>query len=648
MVAGGWPRLDWWRLLVASYVAPLALGQAALWLASRAWRRLPIQQPSDPALLLSLVLLVHLLTSVSQQAFPYVPWSHPPKLAAALYAVAAACGVSVFLSRTPRSGFNPGELLIPFAIFTFAAEARVHESSDRWAFAAVALTPLFVVAIARGGRGRVTHSVASVLAVALVVGVPVALHVRRAPLRHSTHFVSFSEKPRAGSSRGSPNILMIVLDTVRASSMSAYAYARETTPRLEALARRGRLYSRFSIVGLASQASHASLFTGLYPSRHGAGTEKLAPRHNVSYPLVPHFRTLAEALAERGYATAAVSANSGRVGRRAGLDQGFSHFDARPSSEAVHAPLRERVNVRLKRLGWTGETTRRLSLPFREANEIVDAALDWHDTTPTGEPYFLFLNFMDAHQPYLPPPPFQSLWQPEPRHADGVDAPNPEVLGQSMVAYDGSLRFLDREIGRLLDRLSKRSGFENTWIFVLADHGEAFGEHGTFGHYATAYEEVVRVPLIVVPPANDAAPAGGIDDRLTQIVDIAPTILARLGEPIDSMDGIPFAAQRPASYIEIERATPVEDSDWISTRVWIRGPYKLIVSRDRPPELYRLDVDPTERRNLAKLNSELLRSLQAELESFVEGLSDRGLASRHPEPIQRDQWRTLRALGYIE
>ena len=289
------------------------------------------------------------------------------------------------------------------------------------------------------------------------------------------------------ASPAAPNLVLVVLDTVRADHLAPYGYARVTTPHLDAFARDEA--TRFTQARSSSSwtlPSHASLFTGLLPSEHGA-----AYPGETAHPLRGEVVTLAERLRAAGYETAAVVANTLFIVPRLGMDQGFGHFDDRRGSfVGDYLALPQLAGLRLA----VGHT------PYRSAREITEAALQWLDARSPSEgrlaarPFFLMLNYMDAHRPYLPPSPFDKAFSDEvPEYAL-----KPERK-LHLLLYDRELMHLDSQLARLLERLRERGLFENTVVVVTADHGEAFGEHGRYGHSGTLFEELVHVPLYVKP-----------------------------------------------------------------------------------------------------------------------------------------------------
>lgn len=324
----------------------------------------------------------------------------------------------------------------------------------------------------------------------------------------------------AGDPARRPNIILITLDTVRADHLSSYGYTRPTTPRLDALARRGVLFENVIAPASWTLASHASIFTELLPHQHGA---------NWAAPLHPGPLTLAQVLQSRGYSTAGFSSNRmyGLAGW--GMDQGFETYggDGAALRHQLRATLLGRQILQpLYEKFVQGEEFERL-----DARQINREVLGWLGRTH-DHPFFLFINYYDAHGPYLAPSPYdqrfgkvpQSLEAKMPqlsaiRYPQALPDHDREIL---TVGYDNCLAFLDEQVGDFIDRFSRLPASSNTYVIITSDHGEEFGEHGSYGHGWNLYREVVHVPLIIVGPG---APVGLRISRLARARDLFVTVL---------------------------------------------------------------------------------------------------------------------------
>jgi arylsulfatase A-like enzyme len=318
--------------------------------------------------------------------------------------------------------------------------------------------------------------------------------------------------PAAGGS--SPNILLIVLDTVRRANLGVYGYARATTPSIDRRAREGVVFDRAVATAPWTLPSHASLFTGRSAGSLGADWRT---------PLVTGPRTLAEALGAHGYVTGGFVANMLYATWESGLARGFVHYDDYPMTPSLVL-----LHSAIARTGIMAQITRDHSprgivralrsfnlrparFPLyveRPANSVTDAFLAWQPTVGS-RPFFAFLNYMDAHEPYHAPEPWATRFR--------------GSATQPIDRYDGAIAWLDHEVGRLLDSLQKRGVLDRTIVVVTSDHGQQFGEHHLTSHANSLYLPLLEVPLLVRYP--QAAPAGARVAALVTLRDVAATLL---------------------------------------------------------------------------------------------------------------------------
>ncbi len=327
-----------------------------------------------------------------------------------------------------------------------------------------------------------------------------------------------------------PNVLLIVMDTVRAQSMSLYEYERETTPHLERFAKRGAVFERAISTAPWTTPSHAGMFTGHYPSECSTDWDK---------PLDRRYPTLAEAMRARGYVTAGFVANAFGCGYETGLDRGFIHYDDYSVSfgELLLGSSLIRAIVHsdpLRRLLGNHQVVTR-----KTAAEINSDFLAWLQRQDS-RPFFAFLNYLDAHEPYLPPPPFDRKFGTA-SHTDqylarhdlrisyryGRDKLSAVETRAEMDDYDGAIAYLDQQIGLLLDELEGRGMLKNTLVVITSDHGESFGEHKDYGHGNSLYLSLLRVPLLIYFPPR--APAGQRIAEAVSLRDLPATILDLAG-----------------------------------------------------------------------------------------------------------------------
>jgi len=429
--------------------------------------------------------------------------------------------------------------------------------------------------------------------------------------------------PRAPDPR--PSLLLVVFDTTRYDHTSLAGYARDTTPRLAALAREGARFDLAYAPTSTTGPSHATLFTGLSPLRHGVAKNGV--------PLDASFETLAETLAAAGWRTAGF-ASSFVVSRRFGFDQGFATYDDRF----------ERATSTFTEAFWEGE---RVLEPFdRRAGATTDRALSWLEGNAGRGPLFAFVHYFDPHAPYVPPDGYAGRFAPA--GADG--------LARDVARYDEEIAFADAELGRLLDALERLGLASNTIVVVTADHGEGLMDHGHLEHGVHIYEEQVRVPLVVRWPGRVAARRVG---EPVELADVRPTVLALLGLPAEEgadgrslaralLDGEPLDAERPIHlyrrhFAGERRAGTLVKGEQLGVRV---GRWKLIdAPEEGTRELFDLEADPRERENRLAAQPDVAATLLARLDARRRERAGEAVAPLDVSPGERER---LRALGYTE
>ena len=451
-----------------------------------------------------------------------------------------------------------------------------------------------------------------------------------------------SSVPQIPSSTSHPNVLLITLDTVRAANLSLYGYARHTTPQIERYARQGVVFAEAQSTAPWTLPSHASMFTGRWP-------HELPADHDT--PLDGAFPTLAEYLRDRGYATAGFVGNLKYVGAGSGLNRGFGRYEDYSASIGEIASTSTLVrtiadNFRLRRLLENDEHLNRIT-----ADELNARALGWMGAQK-GAPFFAFLNYFDAQEPYLPPAPFDRqfgpgrahgrhsplhhwLWNPAVGHRPFDDAERQEEID----AYDGGLAHLDAVIGRLLDRLDEQGILANTLVVITSDHGEEFGEHGVYEHGYSLYRTSVHVPLIVIPPRSTGTPvaagAGGTPASIVTPVslrDLAATVvdLAGLGEgapfPGSSLAGLWRGTSTMGSPLLTTVTPSPGQPDWFPSskgemKALVHEGLRYIRNGDGREELYDFAADRWERTNLAALpeRQQALAGARAALDRLMPG-----------------------------
>lgn len=358
-----------------------------------------------------------------------------------------------------------------------------------------------------------TLPVLLLLALGCIVGFPIQrrLQERRA----------ISQLPSI--SAAAPNVLVIVVDTLRADHLSTYGYARPTSPHLTQLAAQGTLFENAIAPSSWTLPVHASLLTGLYPHAHHADNDNALLGRN--YPV------LGEEFTARGYRTAAFSANTLLFSRRHGFGRGFVHFEdafQSPGSSFGRTFYGNLIKNLLYRLQLKPDLFGR-----RNAADINQHALRWIDGS--HRPFFVVLNYLDVHDPYRPPEPYlhryTAMKDPRSRASESwewFEHLTPEQRQGVMDAYDGAINYADDHIQELMDQLRRRGLDRNTLVVITSDHGESFGEHGLMNHGNGLYREVIHVPLIFWAPGR--IPAGKRIATPVSLTSVAATLLEETGE----------------------------------------------------------------------------------------------------------------------
>ncbi len=434
--------------------------------------------------------------------------------------------------------------------------------------------------------------------------------------------------------KSDPNVLILVIDALRPDHLGCYGYALDTSPAIDGLARHGMLFTDATSLSSYTRAAVPSIFTSVHPGAHG-----VLNQGKTVEVLSDEYQTLAETLKERGYATAAFAPNPS-LHRAFNFDQGFDLYD---DDFQVAGPRAQDI-----------ETARKI-------NERTLAWLQAH----RKKPFFAYLHYRDVHAPYGPPLPYDRMFdQPDKRpltEAEYKSQP-PDVrrphryqdLGSYVEQYDGEIRYTDDHLARFLDTLSKEGLLDDTVIFLTADHGESFLEHGSWTHGTGLYEELTHVPLLLVLPKEKykaqrvAVPV--------QTTDIYPTILDLLDAEIPPglqgkslLDAIQGRANpnRPvfSEALVSRRLRPWSFGQLAAVRA---GGWKLIYNRwSRKGELYNLAQDPAETRNLADREPERARDLLRLIATQDRENAKRSHRVQGTEELPENVIEGLRSLGYV-
>ena len=409
-----------------------------------------------------------------------------------------------------------------------------------------------------------------------------------------------------------PNVVLITMDALRAAQLSCYGYGETTSPFIDELASKGVLFEKCFAQSSWTYPSMTSLFTSTYPRQHGMLRLKATPPENLP--------TLAQVLASAGYETASFGEALLRTNHF-----GFHHVvvsERFPVSDDDVFPLLSFDVFQIGRV-WCPFLREKAGFYFRDdlkhwyvdAERMNQTVLEWLQVT--RKPFFLHINYNDAHQPYTPKPIPPIIW-------NIMSKPNKEYL---IGLYDGEIAYLDKHIQRFIKNLTAFSPLRETLIIITADHGEQFLEHGGYSHGRTLYDELIHIPLLVV--WQKEIPGGKRAYQIVRHIDITPTILDLLGIDIPSeMVGKSLSpillggdsADRPA-LSQVDTYDEKRDS----IRV---GRYKLIVTTKagqdhKDKELYDCQYDPGEKRDISSQEPYTVQGLEDQLNAISEGLGVR-------------------------
>lgn len=432
-----------------------------------------------------------------------------------------------------------------------------------------------------------------------------------------------SVKPRA-------DVLILLVDALRADHLSCYGYGRETTPAIDALASDGVVFRQAITQSTFTKSSIASLFTARYPYQHGVywGSHQESPESITSDVLPGTETTLAEVMREHGYFTAAWVQNS-HLRHFMGFAQGFVRYRDQQGSIA-------RIHRRFRR--WLRGPAKRY-------------------------PFFAYLHYIDLHDPYRPKPPYDTLFGSYSDVYAGVDlrrwgaylkavrekeqSLDQADVDQLIAYYDGQLRFIDEQIGQLLEDLKESGLYQKSLIILTADHGDAFLEHGFISHSSTPYEELARVPLIVKFPGERFR--GQVVLPQVRLVDLMPTILETVGiEPPPDIAGcslLPLMRSQRRDPGCDHAVIEIAEEDAYPTLAIRTERWKYIHREKATDELYDLVADPGEQRNLISIQEEEAGSLR---QRALELVAQRPTGEASRIELNEQLIQELRALGYVD
>ncbi len=483
------------------------------------------------------------------------------------------------------------------------------------------------------GLRALLRAPAAVVVVLLGVGGAAALGAAAGPRALD---VQRAARPVPPALRAAPNVLFVIIDTLRADELSAYGGQQTRTPTLDRIAAEGTVFRAFSQASWTKPAI-ASILTSLYPSSHQAV-------HKPSQ-LPDSADTLAEALSAYGYTTGGIVTNI-NLAPSFNFQQGFQEYVylapdylfglAESSSRSLLYEVVRRVHGRAVGGVRPGQA-------YQPAEVVNARASEWLDRH-AAERFFLLLHYMEPHDPYFTHPD-------DGKAIARATTPNPDPAQAAELRrrYRGEIEYLDQRLGDLVAELERRGLWRDLVVVVTADHGEEFHDHGGWWHGLTLYDEQIGVPLLVKWPADRrGAPARW--NSQVRAIDTAPTLLAFLGAPI------PPAMQGDDLLREPERERVVfaeEDHEGNQLEALRSAAWKLVrANRGNPrglgeQELYDVKADPGERENVAERKVKQVRQLGDQLERHLRAARAQSREAQ-VTTLDRSECERLRALGYVQ
>jgi arylsulfatase A-like enzyme len=466
----------------------------------------------------------------------------------------------------------------------------------------------------------------------------------------------------SNSNRSLPNVILIVVDTLRADRLSCYGYQRPTSPTLDALAREGAVFESAYAAAPWTRPSIASLMTGLHPSSHDVQTQwgKLPE----SLP------TLAEHLDQQGYHTAGFTVNA-QITPMFGFSRGFDHFWSRSGFSLLRTSglggwahfLRKQIITSFL-LPWIQKVnSKAISLQGTDAralNRQVDA---WLAQRPPAQPLFLYLHYLDPHMPYAPLEDLLNEAKPDstalhsrwdipverlPYPLGSFDAPEADLLQGLQDLYDAEIRYCDQALKHLFEQLQSEGLWQSSYVILTSDHGEEFLDHRNWLHGMSLFEELIRVPLLIrgpqIQPQRVADPV--------QLVDLFPTIAQWVGAPLEfPVHGRSLVETLQNGTIDQDRVIFSERLEQPALQAIRQGNRKLIRLEAPEGEIWMefdLAADPGEQNDLVKARGQPSPELRRLLEQSRQAAG--ALLREKAELVEPtgEVLDALKALGYIE
>ena len=432
-----------------------------------------------------------------------------------------------------------------------------------------------------------------------------------------------------------PNIILIVIDTLRADHLGCYGYHRDTSPQLDRLAQDGALFLEAYCAGIPTQPAHTSIFTGVHPLVHQIVCHKSLAEVQLS----PQIRMLPQELVRNGYVTAAVDNLATKYLQTSWFLRGYDFYLSAGGEKVISRGVKS------------------------HAEKVNHLALEWiksfgAQANDTGRPFFLFLHYWDPHAPYAPPPPYDRKFYPDdPQRGEqeGIEKLRTTAYGKYLMEnwrsyvgvgpmnptfadalYDGEVAYASFMVDRFLQTARKLGVLEDAVVVVTGDHGEDLweGTHGRCFDHGDLCHCVVHIPLILVAPGR--VPPGVKTTQMVQHTDIFPTLLELIGAPVpeelSGMSLLPVVAGKRGGHDEILIVT----NGWLTKRKLRTSQWSLsqTLRPDRHGntaghlDLYRLDADPLEQNNLADTECAVADKLLARMETLT-----RSMLADRPDPL---------------
>jgi len=503
---------------------------------------------------------------------------------------------------------------------------------------------------------------------------------------------SWSDRDFGSGDEKKPNVILITLDTARADHLSCYGYQRKTTPFIDSFAKDCMLFKNAYSTAPWTFPAHASIFTGMYPSKHGGGEdpayyqylikkygrelkgiEKEPKAEEKSIKILAEENvTLAETLSAQRYKTCGVIGGPA-CSSLTGLGQGFDFYDNtlyNPFYEATYFTLLRIISHFVSLVDVMAQYG--IAKPGKTAEQVNAVAFDWLDKYHK-QPFFLFCNFFDVHYPYYPPRPYDKLFDGGDKDVikkfDSQEINASFINGQKQIIdavlrrehtlsqaernilisqYDGEFRYLDYHIHNFLQKLKELKVYDNTMIIMTSDHGESFGEHNFMEHSFCVYEDAIKIPLLIKYPLSRVR---GISEKPASLVDIFPSIMSVLSLPIPAGvqgDILPDVRHPIISECNIYWKYILQYGQYLNRnlKTIYDGSFKYIWESNGNSELYNIKQDPLELNNLISQLPERAQKMHASLDDWSASFTP--VAASKPFEKDDDTKQNLKSLGYLQ